>query len=162
MPAYDDLAEKAIQRITETAETQKIAEHMAQQIADHVDTQIAGVPISSLWPRPDYVTGVDLARGADRGHIHLVKPSELGGSQMTADQQPNDSQTAVMDRWNRDPVAFARDIGLHLDRREEKALRDAMKGETRGGRRHRRTLERVRVKMEAALRRIAVQNGSGK
>jgi hypothetical protein len=104
--------------------------------------------------RDRYVVGVDPARpGSDRTEIRLVKPEQLSGGSSAANQPPNSGAT-VTERWNRDPVAFARDIGLHLDRAEEAALRAALKDGIPGQRRQRRVLDRVRRKIERALQRI--------
>ena len=107
-----------------------IAANMAQRAADEIDARI--------------ITGFDPARpGADHTVRTAVQP---------AFRVVSDAQRAVERDWNRDPVRFARDLGVELNRKERQVLRDAMKGKT-SGKIHRKVLEAVRQKIEAGLRR---------
>lgn len=131
-----------------------------------------------------HIIGVDPAGAdGDRTVVHAAfprvpDPEQLPGVSEDAEQQPNGGQLAadrinsslppprrpsseLMRRWSRDPVAFARDIGITLDREESKILRRSMRGDMPRGRRKREILERVRVKIEGALQGIAAADAEG-
>lgn len=77
---------------------------------------------------------------------------------------PIGRQTAanrLTQRWNADPVQFARDLGVELDQREQRVLRASMRGRELSGKRQARVLERVREKIEAGLRRSMKENREG-
>ncbi|HEX8851165.1 MAG TPA: hypothetical protein VF761_16690 [Gemmatimonadaceae bacterium] len=105
---------------------------------------------------------------------------QLSGISGDAEEQPIDSQTAadrinsslppvqakrpnvaLMKKWSADPVKFAHDIGVKLDREEAKVLRRAMRGDMPTGRRKKDILEAVRVKIENALQRIHEADTAG-
>ncbi len=112
-------------------ETEKaIVENIAQQMADGVDQHLV----------EKMTIGVDPARGRDR--------TSYGIRVISGEKQ------ALEKKWDADPVKFARDLGVELNRKERQVLRAAMAGRI-SGKHQRRILETVRQKIERGMQQAA-------